>query len=88
MKLSTQWYAGLGSDSERQERKALVVGSMTTLKVLKKLLETRKKDLEDVMVSIDAYSLPSWPYWQADRIGAIRTLKETIALLTIEETND
>lgn len=47
------------------------------------ILEERKKATVEEAFSVDSYDKQSWVYYQADRLGRVRTLNETINLLKV-----
>lgn len=84
-RLTTEWYKGAKTETERAARAAEILSSRETLNILKKLLEDRLAALETGHTQKDKYESPSWPYLQADYVGAKRTLMEIIELVTTED---
>lgn len=82
--MNSDWYKGCPHD-QKKERKELVMSAKPTLEVLRNILIEKLKEEEAKSVAKDAYESPSWPYYQADHLGTVRTYKALISLLTLEE---
>ena len=81
VKLSDEWFFGAREEQEKNKRRETILANTASLSVLYELLEKRKEAVERSQISGDAYNSPSWPYFQADKIGCIRTLTEVMRLL-------
>lgn len=49
------------------------------------LLEIKKKAIIEETFNTDNYKLEQWSHYQADKLGSIRTLNETINLLKVNK---
>lgn len=76
------WFKGLKPD-KKEERVKLVLGNKIVLDILKEILYNRVREVETS--SIDDYDSPAWAYRQADINGQLRTLKEVIQYLEVDD---
>ena len=82
--ISKRWFS---KEGDKEEIKAQLVASTPALKLLRALLLDDLKNKEYNQRKPD-YDCSNWALKQADTIGGVRTLKEVIDLITIEEPND
>lgn len=85
--MQRKWYRGVSNNDPDgvEERAELVKSARPTLELLKTIMEDRRKELRQQMQDKQHYELASWPYMQADTLGAIRELDSIIELLTLEK---
>lgn len=83
-KLNMEWYKGVPKEEDRVKLAAEIMSSRPTLELLRTLLEDRIAALEATHAKKTNYDSPSWAYAQADYVGAKRTLREIIELVTTE----
>lgn len=82
--ISKKWYI---KDKNKEEVMAQLVAAAPALKLLRTLLLDDLKNKEYNQRKPD-YDCSNWALKQADTIGCVRTLREVIDLITIEENND
>lgn len=82
--MNSDWMKG-ASPQEKEDRRELVSTAKPTLRVLKKVLELKLKEKQDLAASGKDYASPSWPYLQADHLGEQRALQYVIDLLTLDQ---
>ncbi len=80
-KISEEWFIGARETEEREKRKQVVMANTASLALLYEILEKKLASAERQKLSEDTYSSPSWPYFQADKNGQIRTLTELLKLI-------
>jgi len=80
--LKTKWTQHLQTPEERKKFKESVQNSKFVLDRLKEICYNIIEESEKT--SHADYSKPSWPYYQADRLGYVRALKEIISLLQLD----
>lgn len=83
--MKVDWYKGCKSEDDKKARRDMIRAAAPTLKVLKEILQDRKKEAQDASLKKLAYENPSWPYLQADSVGTVRTLEYVLSLLDQEE---
>lgn len=82
--MKTDWVKDVSNNPEaRKEREEIIQAGKPALKVLKNILTKKLEEAERLSTSKAAYDKASWPYYQADQIGAKRTLNEIIELLDL-----
>lgn len=80
--MKTRWTQHLATPEERKKFKESVLNSKF---VLDRLSEICYNIIEEQEKSSKAdYSNPSWAYYQADRLGYLRAIKEIIDLLQLD----
>lgn len=79
-----RWYS---KEGDREDIKAQLVAATPALKRLRAMLLDDLKNIQYNQRKPD-YDCSNWALKQADAIGGVRTLKEVIDLITIEEPND
>lgn len=79
----TEWFRGLKTPQEKDERRELVKAHAPVLEVLKEILEKQLADKLKVQQSKTAYGSPAWPYEQADSNGEQRALTSVVQLLDL-----
>lgn len=80
--MKTKWVQHLSSPEDRKKFKESVRNSKFVLDRLKEICYNIIEDKEK-SVSAD-YSKPSWAFYQADKLGYVRALKEVIELLQLD----
>lgn len=80
-KLADEWFFEAREPEDKKKRRETILANTASLSVLYTLLERRKEAMERLQLSDKAYDSPSWPYFQADKVGCIRTLTEVMRLL-------
>jgi hypothetical protein len=83
--MKVSWYIGCKDDDDKLERAALIHASHQALTILRTILEKNVEEISNTAESQKNYELAAWPYLQADRIGAIRALKNVIELLPTKD---
>lgn len=78
--------AGLTPD-QKAERKAILLGSADGLKIVEDHLRKKVILLQASRLGKQDYESPSWALQQADKVGELRALLETIELLTLDREN-
>lgn len=76
------WFKGL-TGQDKQKRQEIVLSNKIVLDILKEILYNRVREVEKS--SLDDYESPSWAYRQADKNGQLRTLKEVIQYLEVDD---
>lgn len=86
----TRWTSHLKTEEEKQLFKNRVLADRDVLQRLYDIVEEDERDAAMAEVNPKAYSNPSWAYFQADKIGQKRYMKQMKALLTLDrkETNN
>ena len=79
--MKTKWVQHLQSPEERKKFRDSVHNSKFVLDRLKEICYNILEESEKS--SHNDYSKPSWPYYQADRLGYVRGIKEIIQLLQL-----
>ena len=78
MALSAKWFQWAHTQEEQAKLEEMIRNSRTVLDLLTRVLEKELQEKE--AVSEASYDKPSWANWQADRNGAVRTLKNLLTL--------
>lgn len=82
--MKTDWVKDVNHDpAARKEREAYIQAGKPALKVLKNILTKKLEEAERNATSKASYDKASWAYYQADHLGAKRTLLEIIELLDL-----
>jgi hypothetical protein len=82
-RLALEWYEGLISGSEKDDRTQLVMGAKPTLDILARLMKRKLEALENKT----DFNTPAWQFELAKSLGQKEALKDLLKLLTpvIEE---
>lgn len=80
--MKTRWYQHLSNPEDRKKFRESVENSKFVLDRLKEICYNIIEDKEK-STSAD-YSKPSWPFYQADKLGYVRAIKEIIDLLQLD----
>jgi hypothetical protein len=82
----TKWFIKAKDEEHKKEVRAQLVAAAPALKLLRTILldDMNNKEYNQRKPDYDS----NWALKQADTIGSIRTLREVIDLITIEELND
>lgn len=76
----TRWTKGL-SDQEIKEFQTSVVSAQKLLKKIKEVAEEELSYTENASLDKDNYTLPAWPYFQADVLGQQRAYNKVLKLI-------
>jgi len=80
--MKLEWFLGETGPKEKVNLRGMLLANRDSLDHLKKVLAKKVKETS----TTSDYDNPSWAYWQADRNGYNRGIKEVISLLeSIEE---
>jgi hypothetical protein len=77
------WTAHLKDEASRESFRQSLRSSNHVLERLHFILEKKLESLEKD--SQEDYSIAAWPFYQADKNGAKRTLNEIISLITLDK---
>ena len=78
MALSAKWFQWAHTQDEQTKLEEMIRNSRTVLDLLTRILE--KELIEKQAVAEESYEKAAWAHWQADRNGAVRTLKNLLTL--------
>ncbi len=83
--LASNWFRGI-PESEKEDVEKIIRNSTIVLDQLTKHLEAEIKSTESAQIATSEFSDPNWPYRQADRNGALRTLRNLLKMTKLERT--
>jgi hypothetical protein len=83
--LQSNWFRGI-PEAEKEEVEKIIRNSTIVLDQLTKHLEAEIRSMESAQTATSEFSDPNWPYRQADRNGAVRTLRNLLKMTNIGRT--
>jgi hypothetical protein len=77
--MNSKWLMFAKTEEERNTTRLIVKNSVTILGLLAQILTKELQELEST--SSEDYNVANWPYYRADRDGAIRQTKQLLKLI-------
>lgn len=79
--MNLKWYVGAPSPEDKVERGQLYNSCQQILLIMRDIVEQELETVRTKQISEAGYDKASWPYYQADKIGELRALKNILELL-------
>lgn len=82
--MKTLWTSHLKTEEEKERFRQHVLSSRG---VLERLADLMKNDIEDTITEMSrasGYETPAWSEYQADRLGALRMLRDYVDILNVD----
>lgn len=81
--LPTQWISHLKDSKERADFEGYVRNSVSLFERLKEIIDNKIDTARKEGLSSKSYDKPSWPMYQADKVGYERALREILELIDL-----